>query len=82
MNEEQNELKPSSGSTHKHYIGLCGKAYQVRVVDGQEEVLCGGEWITYTRFVDNLADANKWDELCELAKSAFILNPKGVERRW
>jgi len=90
MSEDQHNesSKPSAcsrsrsplGSAHKHYIGLCGKAYQVRVVDDVRQVLSGGEWITHTQFVDNLADDKNWDALYELAKGACLLNPKEVKR--
>ena len=77
--KQTNCLEPL-GSAHKHYIGLCGKVYQVRVVDDVRQVLSGGEWITHTQFVDNLADDKNWDALYELAKGACLLNPKEVER--
>ena len=80
MSEERTKLNDPSGSAHRHYIGLCGKAYQVRVVDGQRQVLSDGKWITHTEFVDNLADEKNWDALYELAKGACLLNPKEVER--
>lgn len=69
-----------NGGGQRHYIGLCGVAYQVRFVKNQREVFYENEWITHSAFVDRMEKAERWDVLCELAKGACILKPDEVKR--
>ena len=73
------ELIQPTGSDHQHYIGVCGKAYRVRVLGGMRQVSVDGEWISHSQFVDKLYKAQNWDALYELAIGACLLNPEAVK---
>jgi len=49
-------------------IQICDARYEVKIENGLRMIKYNGNWITYSRFVDRLADDDHWDQLCELAK--------------
>lgn len=55
----------------RHVIILCGKSYDVRIVDSRKEIKVAGEWLSHAAFIDFLALADEWDQLCELAKFGY-----------
>lgn len=51
-----------------YLIELEGIRYQVRVVQGQRQILFDGVWTPAFEFVDALAHRGEWGQVCELAK--------------
>jgi hypothetical protein len=51
-----------------YLIELDGHRYEVRVIQGQRQILFEGEWTPAFDFVDTLADRGEWGQVCELAK--------------
>jgi hypothetical protein len=62
------ELHPQPG--HKSYINLCNSFYEVRAINGIRQVMCNGEWVNYSDFVDQLFKDDKIDEIAELIEAA------------
>ena len=55
----------------RHVIILCGKSYDVRIVDGRKEIKVAGEWLSHGAFIDFLMLTDAWEQLCELAKFGY-----------
>ena len=49
-------------------IKLAGIPYEVRVIEGVQEVKHGGEWMSRFRFVDTLMAQQNYDAVCDLAR--------------
>lgn len=60
-------------STHKTFLGLCGNFYQVRVINGERQILYEGKWIAAHLFVDFLASKGEWDKLCDIIRAGYNL---------
>jgi hypothetical protein len=58
----------SDNTMDTYLIELDGHRYEVRVIQGQRQILFEGEWTPAFEFVDTLADRGEWGRVCELAK--------------
>ncbi len=50
-----------------YLIELAGRRYQVRVVNGERQVLLHDEWISHSEFVDVLINNGEWPQVVQLA---------------